>query len=225
MKRLVVPHVELDLEDAKGISDAIGSLESGLEIGNLPWADRYGYKPEVHFMAFYTDRGIIVKYSVREGSIRAIYAGDNEPVYEDSCVEFFFSVGDDENYFNFEFNCIGTLLAQYGKSREERSFIDTDLLRSVKRYSNLGREPFSERSSDLGKDFEWELTVTIPFSLIFSVSNFNGDVGKLRQVGGRGNFYKCGDKLKKPHYLSWSMVNTLQPDFHRPEFFGRVVFA
>ncbi len=240
MKRLVIPHVELELGDVKGVSEAIGSLRGGLAIDNLPWAKEYSYKPDVHFMAFYTDSGIILKYSVIEKSIRAVYGGDNEPVYEDSCVEFFFSPGDDKNYFNFEFNCIGTLLAQYGSSRQERNFIDTELLESVKRYSTLGEEVFPERKWETGKEeadvskdsqppridgFEWELTVTIPFSLIFSVSNFDGGIEALRKIGGRGNFYKCGDKLETPHYLSWSMINTPHPDFHRPEFFGEIVFV
>jgi hypothetical protein len=36
-----------------------------------------------------------------------------DPVYEDSCVEFFVQPGTDGGYFNFEFNCGGALLASY----------------------------------------------------------------------------------------------------------------
>ncbi len=226
MKRIVIPHVELDLGDIKGISDAIGSLEKGLAIDTLPWPDFYGYRPDVRFMAFYTNDGIIVKYSVKELSIRALYGNDNEPVYEDSCVEFFFSPGSDENYFNFEFNCIGTLLAQYGESREKRREIDVSLLKDVKRYSTLGNNTFHEKTvgfTDNG--FEWELTVGIPFSLIFSVSGFSGGIDELKRLGGRGNFYKCGDGLSKPHYVVWSRIDTPSPDFHRPEYFGSIIFA
>ena len=38
-----------------------------------------------------------------------------------------------------------------------------------------------------------------------------------------GNFYKCGDATLLPHYLSWSQIDTEQPDFHRPEFFGELL--
>ena len=38
------------------------------------------------------------------------------------------------------------------------------------------------------------------------------------------NFYKCGDKQVEPHYLSWNPVLTDNPDFHRPEYFGKVIF-
>ena len=41
----------------------------------------------------------------------------------------------------------------------------------------------------------------------------------------KANFYKCGDKLSVPHYLSWNPVTTEKPDFHRPEYFGLLEFA
>jgi hypothetical protein len=40
----------------------------------------------------------------------------------------------------------------------------------------------------------------------------------------RANFYKCGDDLPEPHFLAWNMINTEEPDFHRPEFFGTLEF-
>ncbi|MBT5542155.1 MAG: hypothetical protein HOK34_04920, partial [Gammaproteobacteria bacterium] len=29
---------------------------------------------------------------------------------------------------------------------------------------------------------------------------------------------------QKPHYLTWNPVETSNPDFHRPEFFGKLIF-
>ncbi|WP_350005689.1 carbohydrate-binding family 9-like protein, partial [Phocaeicola dorei] len=40
----------------------------------------------------------------------------------------------------------------------------------------------------------------------------------------RANFYKCGDELQKPHFLSWSPIKIEKPDFHRPDFFGLLEF-
>ena len=37
-----------------------------------------------------------------------------------------------------------------------------------------------------------------------------------------GNFYKCGDKCDQTHYLSWSPIGLLEPNFHCPEFFGKL---
>ncbi len=41
---------------------------------------------------------------------------------------------------------------------------------------------------------------------------------------GRANFYKCGDETEFPHYGAWSLRDG-GPDFHRPEFFGSIVFG
>ena len=39
----------------------------------------------------------------------------------------------------------------------------------------------------------------------------------------KGNFYKCGDETKTPHYGSWNPIENPTPDFHRPEGFGELV--
>lgn len=33
------------------------------------------------------------------------------------------------------------------------------------------------------------------------------------------NFYKCGDDLPAPYYLSWNKIIAPKPDFHYPDFF------
>ena len=40
----------------------------------------------------------------------------------------------------------------------------------------------------------------------------------------KANFYKCGDELQTPHFLSWNPINIEKPDFHRPDFFGSLEF-
>jgi hypothetical protein len=40
----------------------------------------------------------------------------------------------------------------------------------------------------------------------------------------RGNFYKCGDELSVPHFVSWTKINTPNPSFHVPECFGGLEF-
>ena len=40
----------------------------------------------------------------------------------------------------------------------------------------------------------------------------------------RANFYKCGDKLQTPHFLSWNPIGLEKPNFHCPEFFGTLSF-
>jgi hypothetical protein len=49
-------------------------------------------------------------------------------------------------------------------------------------------------------------------------------IRNLSGVQAQANFYKCGDKLKQPHYLSWKPVLTSNPDFHQPKYFGEISF-
>lgn len=66
----------------------------------------------------------------------------------------------------------------------------------------------------------WDLYYSLPFSLLrlfFPAFHPHGIM--------RGNFYKCGDLTQQEHYLAWNRVACAEPDFHRPEFFGELVFA
>ncbi|MCK4879544.1 MAG: hypothetical protein KAS82_02750 [Bacteroidales bacterium] len=46
----------------------------------------------------------------------------------------------------------------------------------------------------------------------------------LSGLDAHANFYKCGDKLKQPHFLSWKPVLCSTPDFHTPRYFGQLSF-
>lgn len=63
--------------------------------------------------------------------------------------------------------------------------------------------------------YRWSLMTKIPFNAFFA-NGFNPSSANSI----KGNFYKCGDKTAKPHYVSWSPIATPSPDFHRPEYFG-----
>lgn len=159
-------------------------------------------------------RNIFLSYQVKEPQVRAVNTAYNSPVWEDSCVEFFFSPGG-EHYYNFEINAIGTLLCGYGKDRFSRERLPVPVLSKVFSKSSLGRDPF-EATSGISS---WNVEVRIPLEvLIFS------QIDNLSGLEARGNFYKCGDKLDFPHYLSWKAVQTPDPNFHLPEHFGNLSF-
>ena len=93
-------------------------------IDNYPW-DENGYKPKVEARFFYTESRLYLHFMSYESEIRAVYRNMNEPVYTDSCVEFFFNPDPDKDdrYFNFEINAIGTLLLELGSGRNYRLMI------------------------------------------------------------------------------------------------------
>ncbi len=186
------------------------------EIGIVNWPE-FSYKPEVHFAIAWSPGYIVLKYYVRESVIRARFTEDNAPVWKDSCVEFFVAPGDDSLYYNFEINCIGTCLAEKGHSRSPREKLQPEVIEHIKRYPSLGVAPFEEKTGD----FSWDLLVILPVTS-FVEHHVDEDLsGKTF----RANFYKCGDELSKPHYLTWKPIDTPQPDYHRPEFFREIRFV
>ena len=215
MKSLIISHISkldnTDIESASTILDDFGQRET---VDTLNWPKEYPYKPITYFNIGRSDKSIFIKYSVHGSMLRAIYSNDQDPVYEDSCVEFFCKAPDAEKYTNFEFNCIGTCSASSRKGRDEEVVAFTpDEMKSIKRFPSMGRRAFNEMEGM----FEWELTVEIPFKLI-GIDPENLPEKLL------GNFYKCADGTDSMHYLSWNPITTETPDFHRPEFFGELIF-
>ncbi len=173
-------------------------------------------KPLVTFTMAYGIRHIYIKYYVQEPVIRAKFTKDNDPVWQDSCVEFFVAPADDGIYYNFEINCIGTCLAEKGFSRSPREKLPPQVLSMIRRYPSLGVVPFEEKTGN----FSWDILVVIPLDAFAYHSP-----GILKGKIFRANFYKCGDALTRPHYLSWHPIATPEPDFHQPDFFGKIKFC
>jgi hypothetical protein len=179
----------------------------------VPWPE-YSYKPEVSFTLTYGKDSVFLKYYVREKYIKAICTKTNDPVYNDSCVEFFIAFDLDNNYYNFEFNCLGTCLAEFGSSKEQRQKLPAAIIEKIKHLSLIKTERTSANPS-----VYWELTLVIPFE-VFKYHRLT----TLKSRYARVNFYKCGDGLPDPHYVSWTNIDTADPDFHLPEFFGNALF-
>lgn len=180
----------------------------------LNWPAQFPYKPVCKFKIARSDQSLFIHFNVNEKNVRALYSTDQQPVWEDSCVEFFCKLPELEHYFNFEFNCIGTCLSTKRKGRElDIQPLSKQKMKSIKRYASLGNEPFNEKT----EHFEWELTVEIPFDVLEIAP------GNLPETL-RTNFYKCGDSTSVPHYLSWNYIASETPDFHRPDFFGEINF-
>jgi len=216
MKTLKVPYIEalnnIDIESAGDYLDETGQRET---VELLNWPDQYNYKPITYFNIARSNDSIYIKYNVHGSMLRAIYSNDQDSVHEDSCVEFFCMPVGSDKYTNFEFNCIGTCSASSRKGRSEEvvPFSPAEM-KTIERYPSIGRRAFNEMEGM----FEWDLTVKIPFKLMGIDSNNLPE--KIK-----GNFYKCADGTDSMHFVTWSPVNTENPDFHRPEFFGELIFV
>lgn len=183
------------------------------QIGITPWP-AYTYKPDVSFAILHGDDCILLKYFVTEKKIRAVYSEVNEPVYKDTCVEFFISFGNEKEYYNFEFNCLGNCLLGYGKNREDRKLLRKEIIKKINTQTVI--TSFDKSSIE---SISWELTLMIPFE-VFCFHAFTS----LKNQDCKVNFYKCGDDLPERHYVVWNNIKAEKPDFHLSEYFGEMKF-
>ena len=217
MNNYLVKSISASDVKAENVPSLLDKTEIPFEtIDNVNWAEPFPYKPNVAFRMAYAGDKILLNFQVEEDSVRAVAPEDNGRVWEDSCCEFFVSPTNDGTYYNIECNCAGTLLVGFGPGREGRQHLPADVLQKVGRWSSLGRQPFDER---VGK-CHWQMALVIPTSLFMHHPNL-----QLQGNSMRANFYKCGDKTQKPHFLSWYPIALPKPDFHCPPFFGTISFA
>jgi len=169
------------------------------------------YQPKVYFkLWYYQKEGFFLKMVCEESNPKAIYSNHGDPVYKDSCMEFFvdfFPEDPTKGYLNFEMNAAGAMLLCYGVDRNNRESVVEKL--RIKQQVSISKE-------------SWEINLKIPLYFIKEIygrNNFaEGSVIK-------GNAYKCGDDTETAHYGTWRRVETKTPDFHRPEFFGEMIIA
>ena len=183
-------------------------------VGQVNWAE-FPYAPEVKFRIAYTENSVLLNFKVKEASVRAHFGEDNGSVWTDSCVEFFSIPAGDGIYYNIECNCIGTILIGAGAVRNDRERAPKEITSLVERWSSLGSEPFEERIDDT----DWEVALIIPYAAFFKHQITSLDGKEIK-----ANFYKCGDELQTPHFLSWNPIEIEKPDFHRPDYFGTLEF-
>ncbi len=211
-KEYLITRASEEAVDTEGFWDGIPKLSIDFfrDTGN-------GYKPRTEAAVVHTEKGFHVYFKVYEDSVTVRYHNMNEPVYKDSCVEFFLNpkAGSDERYLNFEINAIGTLLLQFGVSRNDRFFV-TDVSPEVFAIKSL-------LNAETAKNFSgpfWTVRYFIPFSFLEKC------YGKLDLKPGyrfEGNFYKCGDETKFPHYGMWNPIMGGKLSFHTPEYFGTLI--
>lgn len=196
----------------------------GISIDNFPW-DKNGYKPKTIAKVFYTDTHFHIYFRSYENEIKVTYFDMDGDVYKDSCVEFFvkFNPDKDKNYLNFEMNPAGTLLLGFGPDRHKRNRLNFDNFLEVFNVStSVTKDTVDEynNSSQYCSDKFWTVQYSIPFSFI---EKYFGKLDFKKGYRLEGNFYKCGDETKYPHYGCWNLIDLPASDFHRPDFFGNLI--
>lgn len=188
-----------------------------LSIDHYLWLAN-GYEPRVEARLCWSPGFLYVRFRAEEKRIRVRYTKFQDPVYKDSCVEFFVDMFPEKRlgYVNFETNAAGTLLAAFGPDRTHRASLWPEDLAGFAVDSQIPGPIDGEHGADA-----WTLEYRVPMGLFRKL--YGEDVVPGRRAA--ANFYKCGDETERPHYGAWSRVESPSPDFHRPEFFGLLVFG
>lgn len=177
-------------------------------INSFHW-EKDGYsRPQstVRFCAV-KERGFYAYLETDEQPILARYFDRDDPVYQDSCLEVFLApVNGRDEYINFEINPNGAYLSQFGRERNGRVFI--------KELTDKVPQVHAEKLEN-----GWCAELFIPKELISDLygCDFSVNTGEIR-----GNFYKCADDSKTPHYAALFPVDSAALGFHNPDRFGTI---
>jgi len=176
--------------------------------------------PEVESGLAYDEDAVYLIFRVVDRYVCARKKAYQERVCEDSCVEFFFTPGEDisAGYFNLEVNCGGTAFFHHQKGRNV-----ADIAVSGADFNQVQIAHSLPKIIDpeITESVTWVVEYRLPFSIFEIYTPFlQPSSGSVWRV----NFYKCADECSHPHWLTWAPVDNPVPDFHRPEFFGELVF-
>lgn len=172
-----------------------------------PWFDPEGIRAQAQ-ICWDTD-ALYLRLCAQEADILAEETGALGMPCVDSCLEFFFCPEpEDGRYFNIEFNMNRCMYLGFGSDR----------------YASIRLLPVTENIFGCKTALipgGWEVTYQVPVSFIRRFfPKFEMRSGGMM----RGNFYKCGENTKVEHYLSWNMITSEKPDFHRSCDFGTLYF-
>jgi len=203
------------------VADTPWADAATLAIDTYPWYTAGG-KQATTVRLLHDDEAIYVQFQCEDRHIFCEVTELNGPVSKDSCVELFATIDPDRrpHYLNFEANCCGTFLMGFNGSRAEQRRISPELARRVAVVTSI-QQPTRDESPD---DDGWWLTAKLPLEVLSQLAG--QPVQPTAGTRWRANFYRCGGRTER-QYACWNPIDTAKhprPDFHRPEFFGQLLF-
>jgi len=194
------------------------------KVDSIQLTNYMGSKPEhfptVYAKLVYTKTDLYVIFKVIDQYVKSIAKGYQGKVYEDSCVEFFFTPDDNsrKGYFNLETNCGGVQLFHFNaQDKVNSAAIEYEEYKKITVAHSLPKL----NDPEIKENTTWYIEYKIPFSVI---SKYYNSSDPISGTVWRGNFYKCADKTSHPHWLTWNKVDHPTPNFHLPQYFGTLIF-
>lgn len=179
------------------------------------------FRPVVNAKMMYNDDSLWIIFKVEDRYVRSVATEVNGRVWEDSCVEFFFSpdLNKPMAYFNLEMNAGGVPLFHY--KDPDRPEAGLPSIEDTQKITRAGSLP-AVIDPEIVAPTTWTMEYRLPLEIIRKKSEA---AQTARGVRWHANFYKCGDKTSSPHWITWAKVEHPVPNFHLPAFFGVIEFA
>src|SRR5512138_2529837 len=137
---------------------------------NCYMGDVPDFQPMVQVKMMYDHNNLYVIFLVKDRYIRCVTKEINGPVWNDSCVEFFFAPDNNfpERYFNLEINCGGTPLMHYSTvARKQTLVIDPVEIAKIEIAHTLSQIVDPEIKDELS----WSVEYRIPLKLLEIYAN------------------------------------------------------
>ena len=207
--------IKLDANWDKLVWQGIKPLQINQYMGDAP-----AHRPKVQAKLARKDDTLYVIFKVEDHYVRSVATETHGNVWEDSCVEFFFTPDSEhsEKYFNIEINCGGVVLFHYQTVDGPKTPIAVEDCKKLEIAHTMPKTV----NPEIQKPRTWFIEYKLPFEIV--QKHFPG--AKKPSEGGswKANFYKCADKTSQPHWLTWSYIDNPTPKFHVPSNFGTIEF-
>ena len=193
------------------------SIVTPIKIQEYPWYES-GKKQDTQIFLAHNGQTLWLHILASDNYSFASRTELNTDVCNDSCVEFFFSPRKERDsiYFNAEVNCIGTPHLAYGPDRNTRT------LSTPQQAASLNVEPQIKATSKIETPYDESWSVDFEINLEM-IQSWSGEELSLSDYWW-ANFFRCGGNIE-PQYASWNPIITENPDYHRPDQFGKLIFA
>ena len=103
----------------------------------------------------------------------------------------------------------------FGADRNCRRYMNQDIAKTIQCQTSIS----SLQKKETNQDRQWTVDICLPFA---AIEKLTGE--KVNTKKWFANFYRCGGRIE-PQYATWQNIPIAIPDFHRPEFFGELIFT
>ncbi len=152
-------------------------------------------------------RFLHLRFAIQEPQLRRMCTEHNQKVHTDSCMEIFLQREGESEYVNFEFSASTKALVGRGAGRKDRILYPPFVIDQIPITLTL--------LENTNVQSRYRLDVSIDL-VLFGLMKEEETPSFIKL---KGNIYKCGDGLKRPHYLCYAPIGTLKADFHTPSYF------